>query len=81
MTKAIMFFAVPHKGMDIEDMVSSLGATSESPTAIHEINDWKNLTKQFINNTGHIQFSSIYETQPTRRLVKTVTILSPILFT
>ncbi|KFZ09355.1 hypothetical protein V502_08801 [Pseudogymnoascus sp. VKM F-4520 (FW-2644)] len=56
MTKAIMFFAVPHRGMDLEDMVSSLGETPEGPTAIHEINDWEKILGEFIKIVGHIKY-------------------------
>ena len=71
----ILFFAVPHRGVDIEDLISIIAADAHPRTTLlQHIQVSSELLKvqlqDFINALDTIKIVSFYETEQSRRLIR-----------
>lgn len=71
-TCGILFFAVPHRGMDVQDMIAAIkyGQTSNK---LRQISDeetyWRQELESFVDIIKDCKVASFYETALTRRLI------------
>ena len=69
-----MFFAVPHRGMDVEDMITAIKHRNTSEKRLSQISKdesyWRHELDNFVNIIKNCKVASFYETALTRRLIR-----------
>ncbi|KFY14076.1 hypothetical protein V491_06163 [Pseudogymnoascus sp. VKM F-3775] len=72
-TRGILFFAVPHRGMDVEDMITAIRYKNTSEERLGQISKDGSYSRQELDNFVDIikncKVASFYETALTRRLI------------
>lgn len=73
-TRGILFFAVPHRGMDVEDMIKAIKYGNTSERRLDQISKdqsyWRQELDSFVDVIRDFKVASFYETALTRRLIK-----------
>jgi protein SERAC1 len=68
-----MFFAVPHRGMDVTDMIAAIQHHNSSETRLRQISDaesyWRQELDNFVDIIEDFKVASFYETELTKRLI------------
>ncbi|OBT38534.1 hypothetical protein VE00_11057 [Pseudogymnoascus sp. WSF 3629] len=72
-TCGILFFAVPHRGMDVEDMIAAIKYRNTSEKRLGQISKdgsyWRQELDNFVDIIKNYKVASFYETALTQRLV------------
>lgn len=72
-TRGILFFAVPHQGMDVDDMINAIKHRGTSQAILSQISDethWRQDIASFVNviEDCKLVVASFYEIELTKRL-------------
>ena len=84
-TCGILFFAVPHRGMDVTDMMAACEYPGTSETRLVEVSiksNWRRELDSFVDRIRAFNIASFYEMELTARLkqVRNTSIISEPLY-
>ena len=71
-TCGILFFAVPHRGMDVEDMIAAIQYSNTSERRLRQISEetyWRQELDNFVDIVKGCRVASFYEMELTQRLI------------